>query len=109
MGADDDHAAAGGELSAEVAGAGEELTGVVDAVAQEVGEELAGGLLGGPLGRPDPLDLGGDQGAHEPEQRRLGVARPEAHAQAADGGIGDLELDRQHVIPALDQRALVGR
>jgi hypothetical protein len=70
--------------------------------------EAGRGRLRGAFRRPHALDLRGDQGRHEPQQRALRGVVARAHPQLADHGLGDSQLDRRDVVGAAHQRALIG-
>ena len=107
--ADHDDRRAAVERHAQLGSAGDDVAAVGDlAVEHRAQERLLSGF-GRPLGRAQALDLRGDQGGDEPQQRGRRLAGAAAQAQPTDDRVTDPELVRAHARHVGHQGALVGR
>jgi hypothetical protein len=102
-----DHQGARGEVGAELLAAGKEILAIVDAPGEYRPQEARRGLLGGTRRRADTLDLGRDQRRHQAQQRAIGALAAGPHAQLTDDGVGDLQIDRRHILGITHERALI--
>jgi hypothetical protein len=108
VGASDDDARSLDQVDSQLPRPSEDVLAAGDVAVQEGVQEAGQRLLGGALGRAQALDLGGDEGRHELDQRRARLA-PRAHPQRAHGRVGHPQLDRLDPGRVVEQRALVGR
>ena len=93
---------------ADLTGGCQHLLAPGDLACQHGSDEHRGGLLRRQFGCAHPLDLRGDQRAHEAQE--AGVRRPpRPHPQPADLDVGDAQLDRRDALGVAEQRTLVGR
>ena len=76
---------------------------------QDRAQERGRGLLRGTLGRAHALNLRRDQGRDQTQHRRIRLAVTDPHPHLADGRVGDLQLERDHIVGVTHQRALVSR
>ena len=97
------------EIGAELLASGDEILAIANPPLEDGALKRDRRLLGGALGRSHALHLGGDQCRHETQERTVDRTVGGPHPQPAHGRLGDLQLDRRHVLGIAHERPLVRR